>query len=109
MLQKLLTDRFHLTVHHETRDFPGYELVVAEGGTKLKEAAPEDAFDPTNPCSSATGRQRLPGQAAPALTGGTSMPRSRHVEHDPLQQPNFDVAVLSHFRGHGEWNRTECR
>jgi uncharacterized protein (TIGR03435 family) len=27
MLQNLLAERFHLKVHHETRNFPGYELV----------------------------------------------------------------------------------
>ncbi len=41
MLQALLAERFHLTLHHETRGFPGYNLVLAPGGTKLKEASPE--------------------------------------------------------------------
>jgi uncharacterized protein (TIGR03435 family) len=36
MLRNLLTERFHLEVHHETRGFPGYELTVAKGGSKLK-------------------------------------------------------------------------
>ena len=35
MLQNLLAERFHLQAHHETRNFPGYELVVAKGGPKL--------------------------------------------------------------------------
>ena len=39
MLQNLLVERFHLVVHHETRNFPGYELVVDKGGPKLKEGA----------------------------------------------------------------------
>jgi uncharacterized protein (TIGR03435 family) len=43
MLQNLLAERLHLAVHHETREFPGYELVVAPGGPKLRDAAPEDA------------------------------------------------------------------
>ncbi len=47
MMQKLLADRFHLTLHHESKEFQGYELVVAKGGSKLKETSPEDAaFDP---------------------------------------------------------------
>ena len=41
MLQNLLAERFHLVVHHETRNCPGYELVVAKGGPKLKEAIPD--------------------------------------------------------------------
>ena len=36
MMQSLLADRFHLTVHLETRQFPVYELVVAKNGTNLK-------------------------------------------------------------------------
>jgi uncharacterized protein (TIGR03435 family) len=36
MLRTLLEDRFHLTVHHESREMSGYALVVAKGGFKLK-------------------------------------------------------------------------
>jgi uncharacterized protein (TIGR03435 family) len=37
MLQNLLIDRFHMQLHHETRDFPGYELQLADKSPKLKE------------------------------------------------------------------------
>ena len=37
MLQSLLADRFKLKVHFETRELPVYELVLAKGGSKLKE------------------------------------------------------------------------
>lgn len=40
MLRTLLEDRFQLTVHRETREVPGYALVVAKGGFKLKPAEP---------------------------------------------------------------------
>jgi uncharacterized protein (TIGR03435 family) len=40
MLQALLADRFHLTIHRETREMPVYFLVVAKGGAKLRESAP---------------------------------------------------------------------
>jgi uncharacterized protein (TIGR03435 family) len=36
MVQALLTDRFHLAVHRETRTLPAYDLVVAKGGSKLQ-------------------------------------------------------------------------
>lgn len=36
MLRTLLEDRFKLAVHRETRSLPGYALVVAKGGLKLK-------------------------------------------------------------------------
>ncbi|MGB6687167.1 MAG: M56 and DUF3738 domain-containing protein [Terracidiphilus sp.] len=43
MLQPLLVDRFNLKFHHETRELPIYALVVAKGGPKLKESAPDGA------------------------------------------------------------------
>jgi len=36
MVQALLADRFHLTIHQETRVRPAYDLVVAKSGSKLQ-------------------------------------------------------------------------
>ena len=44
MLQPLLTDRFKLAIHRETRELPIYALVVAKKGPKLKEAKPGDTY-----------------------------------------------------------------
>jgi len=53
MLQSLLADRFHLTLHHESKEFQGYELVVGKGGSKLKETSAADtAAAPDAPPSS---------------------------------------------------------
>jgi uncharacterized protein (TIGR03435 family) len=41
MLRALLEERFHLRVHHESREFPVYGLVLAKGAT-LKESPAED-------------------------------------------------------------------
>jgi uncharacterized protein (TIGR03435 family) len=69
MLQALLAERFKLKVHSETKQVPVFELVVAKGGPKLKDAAtdtnpnlergkdgkPLDAFLPRNDTSVAQG------------------------------------------------------
>lgn len=45
MMKSLLEDRFQLKIHHETRDFPVYGLVVAKGGLKMKESPPDSQTD----------------------------------------------------------------
>jgi uncharacterized protein (TIGR03435 family) len=39
MLQRLLAERFGLVVHRETRQLPGFRLVVAKGGAKLRKCS----------------------------------------------------------------------
>jgi uncharacterized protein (TIGR03435 family) len=58
MLQDLLTERFHLVLHHETRNFPGYELIVAQGGPKFHSWSADPNIDPAVPAQSLQ-----PGQA----------------------------------------------
>ncbi len=44
MMVKLLTERFGLKTHQETKDLPVYALVVAKSGSKLHEAKPDDTY-----------------------------------------------------------------
>jgi uncharacterized protein (TIGR03435 family) len=55
MLQNFLAERFKLRCHREMRDTPGYELVVAKGGPKVKESVqdPQDSSAPSTPQTSA--------------------------------------------------------
>jgi uncharacterized protein (TIGR03435 family) len=41
MLQSLLSERFKLAFHRETRDLPGYALVAGKGGLKAKRSQPD--------------------------------------------------------------------
>src|SRR5579864_1001235 len=43
MLQTLLTERFGLKIHYESKEQPVYALVVAKGGPRMKESAPDPA------------------------------------------------------------------
>jgi len=43
MLQALLTDRFKIVFHRDTKELPVFLLVVAKGGPKLQEGKPADA------------------------------------------------------------------
>jgi uncharacterized protein (TIGR03435 family) len=40
MMQSLLAERFHLKMHMDSKEFPAFELLVANGGLKLKETDP---------------------------------------------------------------------
>ncbi len=46
MLQSLLTDRFHLTFHRESKEAPIYELNVAKAGSKLTPSASGSCIQP---------------------------------------------------------------
>jgi uncharacterized protein (TIGR03435 family) len=49
MLQTLLTERFQLAVHHETKELPVYSLTVGKNGSKPHpETGTEDKVEPFN-------------------------------------------------------------
>ncbi len=60
MLQNLLVERFQIKLHHETRTFPGYELVVAPGGPKLRGPVDPDAPEPTTGPPTGADKQGFP-------------------------------------------------
>jgi uncharacterized protein (TIGR03435 family) len=67
MMQNLLRDRFHLSVHAETRTLPVYELsVVPDEGAKLKTSPPLPPAEPGRP---APRRSRRMSQNDGRLTG----------------------------------------
>lgn len=60
MLVALLEERCGLKYHHETRDLPGYELVVAKGGVKMQASKPDsEGPDPGPGPAPSPGRHML--------------------------------------------------
>jgi uncharacterized protein (TIGR03435 family) len=112
MMQNLLAERFHLTLHREKKEMQGYELTVAKGGAKLKESAP-DAVEPPVPQSGppkrdANGRPVLAGpgllmniqmtaKGPMALMAAKSQPLSQLVQalSNQLKMPVVDKTGLT--------------
>jgi uncharacterized protein (TIGR03435 family) len=75
MLQTLLSDRFKLTFHHETKQFTMYELVVGRNGTKMK-ATLQDSTNAANSPAAGTGRGsplQIGKDGLPILPAGRGM------------------------------------
>lgn len=74
MLQDLLAERLGVKVHHETRIFSGYELVVAKSGSKLRTAEPPSAETAALIASGARGpaMRRTDKDGLPELLPGTT-------------------------------------
>jgi uncharacterized protein (TIGR03435 family) len=80
MVQSLLEDRFQLRVHHETRELPVYNLVVANGGLKMKLSSDQtpprsddevDTFDPGSPPRGETSVTHTP--SGETIVSGTAI------------------------------------
>jgi uncharacterized protein (TIGR03435 family) len=65
MLQALLNERFRMTLHRETKDLPGFELVTGRSGPKLK--LPTESGVPASPAPSAP--PKTDSEGYPQLTG----------------------------------------
>jgi uncharacterized protein (TIGR03435 family) len=82
-LQTLLRDRFHLTIHRETKQLPIYELTVAKGGLKVH---------PSNCMQRVTGDTAI----APGKTGSDYC-RSPANGGGRIQGSGVSMAFLSHI------------
>src|SRR5579862_5104448 len=102
MLQNVLAERFKLAVHHETRNFPGYDLVVAKGGPKLAESHPDPKFAPDS--SKPAGAPKLGPDGIPIPVGpgcGTTM--SSGAQKERCMQTSMNQFVA------GQIGRASCR
>lgn len=92
MLQNLLIDRFKLSVHREPRELSRYELVVAAGGPKFKEAK-----EPTEESASPA----APPQAQPNLKPSSLMKMPTDKDGYPI--PTWTVPGFSRVNGRGRY------
>src|SRR5262249_54065134 len=85
MMQTLLAERFELSIHHEKREQPVYELVAGKGPTKLEPS--EAGTDANSGCAS------LPG-AFPVLPFPRTTTRRRKRRPPFLDRPVVDATGL---------------
>jgi uncharacterized protein (TIGR03435 family) len=102
MFQNLLTERFHLVLHHETRVLPVYELVVAKDGPKFKESVPNESApapggDP--PAPRPPGKPEMDKDGFPVLPPGVPGFTASHgpgaLSHWTAQQQPISVLARS--------------
>jgi uncharacterized protein (TIGR03435 family) len=74
MLQALLSDRFGLKVHHETRELRVYKLVIAKGGSKMHEIRAGQKAGVNMGRSQFTGRGITIGSLVTYLSGTLGQP-----------------------------------
>jgi uncharacterized protein (TIGR03435 family) len=85
MVQALLTERFHLTAHYETRDLSVFAIVPAKGGPKLnKSARPPDGIP---------GVSYRPGQLAAA--NATIADLATFLQRFVTDRPVFDRSGIT--------------
>ena len=73
MWQRFLEDQFKLKVHRETREVPVYELVVAKGGSKVKEWADRKSGDPAEVPNQPGTPPKLDKDGFPMVPAGQTM------------------------------------
>jgi uncharacterized protein (TIGR03435 family) len=81
MMQALLTERFGLVVHHETKTMQGYALVVAKNGLKIQ------PVEGTGGHSTNTSRGKI-------VAEGTTMAQLADMISRQLRQPVADMTEL---------------
>jgi uncharacterized protein (TIGR03435 family) len=99
MLQSLLEQRFHLTMHRAQQEFSTYELVIAKGGSKLKETAyPELGPEQRVPLDLAAMRSSQPDKDGfPQLPPGM---RSLGAVRDGVVRYTFRATTITELGTH---------
>jgi uncharacterized protein (TIGR03435 family) len=94
MLQNLLAERFHLKFHRETRNFPGYALVVDKGGPKFQEVASTVPANAPANTGSLIGLGGTGPDNFPALPPG---PRTMTLSRGGDQRTKYQERTMAEF------------
>lgn len=89
MLQSMLADRCKAVVHHESKEVPVYDLVVAKGGPKFKPAETSDAT---------ALKQKHPGGGS-MIGGGMAAQRPNGTQFYGVSMTWLAETMLPHMAG----------
>jgi uncharacterized protein (TIGR03435 family) len=97
MLQKLLAERFALSLRHVSREFPGYELITGRNGSKLKapgaqSPTPGPPFPPVDGAGLAM-MEGVKGKAVVSFLAARAQPLSALVD---LLSREFRMPIVDH-------------
>jgi len=102
MLRALLIERFSLKFHRETQDMPGFALVVAKNGPKLREAAGEETVTSFSPSF-----KPIQGQPTTLNARGCSMSRLADIFTQMGERPvNDETGLKSAYDFRLSWDET---
>lgn len=93
MLQNLLAERFRLVFHRESRNFPGYALVVDKGGPKFKEV---ESTVPAN-APSDTRSTAIMGSGSDAFPDLPPGPRTITLSRGGVQRTKYQERTVAEF------------
>jgi uncharacterized protein (TIGR03435 family) len=105
MLQNLLAERFHLKVHHDKKELPAYELVLAKDGLKMhRSESGRLGYAPTRDSSGRHLRGRIAvALLANNLSGIVDRPVSDQTGIDGLYDIDLNFADNAATDGAGEY------
>jgi len=90
MVQTMLTERFKLKSHREMRDVPGYSLVVAKNGTKLKPVSGEEELPFVD-------YSTIPSLGGPTLRGKTKVDKLIQFVNGFINPTGFVTSQLPSY------------
>jgi bla regulator protein blaR1 len=99
MLQTLLTERFGLTLHHETKEMSIYSITVDKNGPKMPKAGDEECGETSrdHPCGGFNmyNRSRLLGEhvSVQQLAGMLAFVMGRVVQDNTGLKDNFNIKL----------------